>query len=361
VGIGAAVVAVVAGLAVVDRTSGEEPTATPTSTTAPPLATTTTGVPSSVELTLPPATTSAPAAPTVFAPPESIAALGESGTLHVLRADGELTAVDLATGATTLTAAAIGPEGSPNGSFVVLGDGALVTDYNGRLVAVPFDGSPEVDLGRRWWVAGASATMAAIARDDRPTVLVDGRGQQLGVVDLGEHNGSAVRAVLEDRLVVEAAGRIGLVDPATGEAESIGTGAVLAANNWGMVQLTCPDVTACEVHWGPWDDPSWRVLDASLLPRRGWAAGLSADGSALLVQADGGWALVGADGEPLGAWSGVALAIALGGPSVATLDHDGEVNLQAAGGPALTLVDPEPGNQARRGPRVVAIAHVPAP
>jgi len=57
----------------------------------------------------------------------------------------------------------------------------------------------------------------------------------------------------------------------------------------------------------------------------------------------------------------VAKAIALGGPTVATLDHDGAVVLAGAGGRHLVLVEGGIGNHGRRSPRVVAIAYAATP
>jgi hypothetical protein len=367
VAITVAVLAVlVAALLLVDCSGDDVPAPRPTTTTSrtastSPTASTstpgTTGAADAAPTSLPATTTPAGPAVTTLAVPEEIAALGLDGTLYVLRSDGELDALDLASGQSTpvLPGGVVSRMGPT--ALAVLESAAVYGNNEGMATVLPFDGSPIIDLGYAW-VAGSSPGFAVLARRDASFSVVDGRGQEL--TTFGADIGARLRisAVANGRAVVQTGGHIGLIDPVDGSVEMVATGDVIAANDWGLVRVDCPALVNCQLAWGPWDDVDQATIDARALPRDAGVARLAADGSALVVRTSAGWWLLGRDGQALlqGPPEDAQQVVALGTDQAVAVHRGRSVLLRHVDGRSVNVL--EVGTDEVRRP-VVALSYAP--
>jgi hypothetical protein len=216
---------------------------------------------------------------------------GLHGHAWFLLADGSVERLDLTTGTMDVFADAVIDRiygiASENAHFVVLDDGIMVW-VGGRAAMVPFS---------RWGQAVAvGEDLEFITGGDRYVVLrrqqpgsrivqivVDSWGSVADLPDLGSV--AAVVGVAGERLVVQAADQIGLLDLTGGTVTPVARGSYVASNRWGLSRLECPQPPTCELHTGPWSSLDQRVVPASFTvpTTRAGTPQLSADGSQLAL------------------------------------------------------------------------------
>ncbi|MPY93677.1 MAG: hypothetical protein GEV08_11630 [Acidimicrobiia bacterium] len=351
------VVAVLVAALVLGDCSGDDSAEPPTTTT------TTTTQPSSRRSAPGPSlgrrgTTSTSAVTTSTAPPAEVAALGLEGSLYVLRADGQISSVDLATGRARQVLAGGALSGLGLTTLAVLEAGAVFGDWDGGSTALAFDGSAPVELGSSSLAAASPAFAVLADRDLASFTVVDGHGRELTAFGSDVGARAFVEGVAGGRAVLQASGRIGLVDPFSGSAEVVATGHVLAANDWGLVRVDCPALLSCQLVWGPWGDIDRTTVALATLPPDTFAAELAADGAALLVQSRAGWWLLGAEGETLLQGAATQQVRALGTAEAVAVQRTDVVTLHHVDGRVVTVLDLGTGAELRR--PVVALSYVPA-
>lgn len=240
--------------------------------------------------TVPASTTTEPllAAQTVGLP------AGLRGHAWFLMADGSVVRLDLTTGTLAVFADAVIDRiygiASENARLVVLLDGIMVW-VGGRVAMVPFAEGKPVAVGEDLeFVTGGDRYV--VLRREQPgnrivRIVVDSRGTVAELPDLGSI--ASVVGVAGDRLVVQAADQIGLLDLTDGLVTSVARGSYVASNRWGLARLECPRAPACELHTGPWSSLDEHVVPASFTvpTTRAGAPQLSTDGSHLALPSPG--------------------------------------------------------------------------
>ena len=187
---------------------------------------------------------------------------GADGVIYGLTSAGDLLEVDLRDGATRLLTFG-GTVRASTGDVDVLEDGLLVS-HRGEVRVVPYDdplGRPDRIPGV---VVGADGR-SAILGDQRATnrfSLLRGDGAQDGPFDLGRD--LTALAAVGDRVAVAAGGRIGLLDPRSGDTRAVAVGDVVDADGNGLVWRDCTVLTACRLRAGPWSDVGRRDLTDQL-------------------------------------------------------------------------------------------------
>jgi len=280
------VAALVVALIVLTVTASRPAPVTPTVPLVP-AAPSTTVLPTT---TVPASTTTEPllAAQTVGLP------AGLHGHAWFLLADGSVVRLDLATGTLAVFADAVIDQiygiASENARLVVLLDGIMVW-VGGRVVMVPFAEGKPVAVGEDLeFITGGDRYV--VLRRQQPgnrvvRIVVDSHGTVAELPDLGSI--AVVVGVAGERLVVQAADQIGLLDLTDGTVTPVARGSYVASNRWGLARLECPRAPTCELHTGPWSSLDDHVVPASFtLPTtRAGAPQLSTDGSHLALPGPG--------------------------------------------------------------------------
>ncbi|MCP5026940.1 MAG: hypothetical protein GY929_11720 [Actinomycetia bacterium] len=174
---------------------------------------------------------------------------------------------------------------------VVIGTGSRTTTLDGPLReaadwSVPVEGNLQ---GLFPGSFGRFITTTSHGTDQTASPLVLGGIQQwdlpVGVDVIGEWDG---------RLLIEAAGRILLVDTSGAETELAGVGRILAYDGHWLAHVTCQIDDGCRVNLGTPEDPSQRSMPVpeplAVRPADEWgrSAAISADGLKVAVSRDGG-------------------------------------------------------------------------
>ena len=177
---------------------------------------------------------------------------GADGVIYGLTSAGDLLEVDLRDGATRLLTFG-GTVRASTGDVDVLEDGLLVS-HRGEVRVVPYDDPLRLPDRIPGVVVGADGR-SAILGDQRATnrfSLLRGDGAQDGPFDLGRD--LTPLAAVGDRVAVAAGGRIGLLDPRSGDTRAVAVGDVVDADGNGLVWRDCSVLTACRLRAGPWSD-----------------------------------------------------------------------------------------------------------
>ncbi len=240
---------IVGGLAIVDRTTRPAPAPEPpttvepttTSTTATPTTSTPADPAESVSVSL--ATQPVPSVPGLY--------------LLVLLRDGRVAEIDMETGAAHAFVVDSEMRVSADfGAIAVLDDGMLV-NLSDQLYALP-NGSSEVRSIATSREIVSTGQRYALAFDLSPDsggvpvpVLIDGNGAESPSPEIHEMNGHwpwwAAQLTADDRLAVNRAERIGIVDPTTGQANELGEGVLLARGPNHVLLHTCDRAGVCSV------------------------------------------------------------------------------------------------------------------
>jgi hypothetical protein len=221
---------------------------------------------------------------------------GLHGHAWFLLADGSVVRLDLASGTVDVVADAVIDRiygiASENARFVVLDDGLMVW-VGGRVAMVPFSQwGQAVAVGEDLeFIAGGDRYV--VLRRQQPgnrivRIVVDSWGGVTDLPDLGSV--ASVVGVAGDRLVVQAADQIGLLDLTDGKVTPVSRGSYVASNRWGLARLECPRPPACELHTGPWSSLDERVVPAVFTVESASRSGppqLSTDGSHLAIPSPG--------------------------------------------------------------------------
>ena len=219
---------------------------------------------------------------------------GVQGHAWFLLADGSVVRLDLATGTLAVFADAVIDRiygiASENARLVVLLDGIMVW-VGGRVAMVPFAEGKPIAVGEDLeFVTGGDRYV--VLRREQPgnrivRIVVDSHGTVAELPDLGSI--AAVVGVAGDRLVVQAADQIGLLDLTDGTVTPVARGSYVASNRWGLARLECPQAPACELHTGPWSSLDEHVVPASFTvpTTRAGTPQLSTDGSHLALPGPG--------------------------------------------------------------------------
>lgn len=183
---------------------------------------------------------------------------GDTGlTLAVARQGGRLWSIDADAGEATEHESGFDQviDLLPHANMTVVVTG--LSSNGVHALALPFGDGEAVALG--------AAERALPAADPETVWLLGG---QFGVpfarqVDLSGETLVEVElppmarlvGTVGDDLVVEAAGRLVLYDPRTGDGRGVGQGAAVAANAGHLARLTCDDALACELVLGTVENP----------------------------------------------------------------------------------------------------------